>query len=173
MESEFGALIDEPSLSRSEPRHRQTSDFGKQRARVAVDEGAVTAFAAGGAAVGEDQIDDQQRMETVQRVLVGLEAAFFEDYGLRPDTSSRTGFECFMRYNPAAMQPLLGAESNGRLVATWESSKGCLSIRFMDRYHFQYAITATTERGPSRRWGTSHALTFFDEHPEAKRLASS
>ena len=78
-----------------------------------------------------------------------------------------------MRYNPEAARPLLGAESTGTLVATWVSGDDCLSLRFLDRFRFHFAITRSSPQGPVRSWGTAYSLTFFAEHPEAKRLAST
>ena len=159
MDSEFGTLIDDPSM-----RPRQRPGLDRQRE---------LSGEAAGAAVGEDQLEEQQRREAVQRELVSTEAAYYEDYGARLNAASWSGFECFMRYNPTVALPLLAAESTGQLVATWTGGDECLSLRFVDRYRFHYAITATSPQGLLRRWGTAHALTFFAEHPDAERLATS
>lgn len=174
MHSEFGGLVDEPSLTRYSPRNGvgMRGHTTKDRAHGAVEEWSEIAIAAAGAAVGDDLLADQQRLTSIRRILVALEASLHEDFGVGLDSSSRAGFECLMRYNSTLNQPMLGAESTGRLVATWLSGSECLTIRFMDRFNLQFAFSSTTPEGPSRIWGAAHSLTFLAEYPEAKRLAS-
>jgi hypothetical protein len=125
------------------------------------------------AAIGDEQADQQQRLQDMRRRTVELEALFFEDYGTPLAASSRGGFECFMRYSPMVGTPLLGAEPDGALVATWSKGKECLSLRFADRYHLDYAVTYIDKGDERRRWGKSTLGNVFSECPEAKRLAST
>ncbi|MGF6700077.1 hypothetical protein OKW38_004689 [Paraburkholderia sp. MM5496-R1] len=57
-------------------------------------------------------------------------------------------------------------------MATWASGRECLTLRFKDGFRFQYAITVTGENGVNRDWGSGDVVTFFERHPDAKRLAS-
>jgi len=173
MESEFGGLYDEPLQKRpaANPRHGRRSAQHEQGAAGASVEELLTPQEVGSAAVGDEQIAELEQKKAVQQELVALDAAFYDDYGVKLDASSRAGFLCFMRYSSGAAAPLLGAESTGHLIATWVAGEECLSVRFLDRYRLNYAVAANTEHGLQRRWGTAHALTFLDQVPEAKRLA--
>lgn len=124
------------------------------------------------AAIGDEQADQQQRLQDLRRRTVELEALFFEDYGTPLAASSRASFECFMTYSPMASAPLLGAEPDGVLVATWTKGNECLSLRFADRYHLDFAVTYIDKGNERRRWGKSTLGNVFSECPEAKRLTS-
>lgn len=122
------------------------------------------------AAVGGAMIYDERRAAALVNVLVTLDAAFYEDYEELLCDESRAGFESFMKYHRWARMPLLGSESTGKIVGTWKSGDECLSIRFVERHRFHYAITTRGQDGLRRDWGHSNIVTFFDEHPSAKRL---
>jgi hypothetical protein len=194
MESEFGFLFDEPVLSRS-PVKRQTAEergsAAKQRLSalgsdsssdesnwsIAGHDVSTELIASTGltsdAAVSDGPLAEQRRVAVLRQRLIALEAAFYDDYGVTLDSSSRAGLQCLMRYNPALRLPLLGAESSGQIVATWESNGECLSLRFLDRYHFHYALAALHDGAMRRTWGEGHSLAFFAEAPDAKRLATT
>jgi hypothetical protein len=190
MDSELGAFIDEPSVSRFAVRQKSRAQAiaENQRARArslsaggadsteweaaaAVEEDDSLTYESG-AAIGDARFEEQELLSTVTRRLIELEASFYEDYGAQLDTTSKAGLMCFMRYSPDASFPLLGAESTGKLVATWVHGEECLSLRFLDRYRFHFALTTAITGQPVRRWGTAHSLTFFAEEPDAKRVAT-
>ena len=158
MNSEFGvplAQVDNNARARANARRRFRPDDSS---------------VARGAAVGDEQIAERQRTDIIQRVLVALEAAYYDDYDGRLNSLSRDGFRRFMRYNPDVALPLLGSESTGQLVATWLVDGECLSLRFLDGYRVDYALTTMAPDGPSRVWGGAYLLAFLDEHAAAKRL---
>ncbi|WP_155713736.1 hypothetical protein [Burkholderia stagnalis] len=179
MYGEICAFADVPAISSTENRTLAVAGtnartyHSKQPQRVTREGGSVATIAAAGAAVGGAQLDDQRRNAAVQDALVALNSAFYEDYESQPDADSKAGFECFMRYHIKAELPLLGAESSGKLVATWRKNEECLSLRFDSVNSFQFAITKKNGQDLVRRWGTSHVAKFFDEQPEAKRIISS
>ena len=125
-----------------------------------------------GAAVGDDLFEDQRRIEEISRILVVLDSSFYEDHGTTLRQVSRDGFTRFMAQHRDARIPLLGAESSGKLVATWQSEHGCLSIRFVGLDQLHYAISLKGDRGISRSWGESNAADVFSD-ANAKRLATS
>ncbi|MGF6700076.1 hypothetical protein OKW38_004688 [Paraburkholderia sp. MM5496-R1] len=55
---------------------------------------------AAGAAVGEVPLDDLQRKERIEKRLMAIETAFFEDYGRPTDQASREGLARFMFLPP-------------------------------------------------------------------------
>ena len=126
------------------------------------------------AAIGDEQADEHQRQKVLQRRIVELEALFFEDYGSPLDAYSRSGFECFIKYSPTASMPLLGAEPGGTIIATWTKGVECLSLRFSDCFHLDFAVTFRHGLDDvRRRWGRSSLGNVFGECPEAKRLTST
>lgn len=125
------------------------------------------------ASIGDEQAAEQQRQQDVRRRIVELEALFFEDYDMPLHASSRSAFECFMKYCPMAGMPLLGAEPGGTLIATWIKGFECLSLRFSDRFHLDFAVTYRQGHDDVRRWGKSSLGSVFSECPQAKRLVSN
>ena len=106
------------------------------------------------------------------RLLVRLEAAFYDDYGSPLDAASKAGFSRVMRWH-ADKIPLLGAESTGKVVATWAKGDECLTLQFIDRLRFNFSFVSEQQGQLSRRWGTANALTFFDEYPKTRRLVAA
>jgi hypothetical protein len=148
------------------PRKGQSATYG-----IRISAGARNVGSAG-AAVGDDLFEDQRRSEEISRILVVLNSSFYEDYGTPLNATSRASFMRFMTLHRDAQIPLLGAESSGRLVATWQSEQGCLSIRFVEIDQLHYAISLRGERGASRTGGEANVTDIFSQ-PEAKRLATS
>ncbi|WP_129112236.1 hypothetical protein [Burkholderia pseudomallei] len=128
--------------------------------------------AAVGAAVSSAVFLEIQRKENVERKMRNLDEAFLEDYDRKTDSSSQEGFARFMSMHRSAAQPMLSAESTGKLVATWVAGEECLTLRFQDGFHFQFAISTKKEGGLRRTWGSNDVVTFFERYPDAKRLAS-
>ncbi|WP_146039392.1 MULTISPECIES: hypothetical protein [unclassified Variovorax] len=123
------------------------------------------------AAVGGDAADVTSR-QSIERKLIELDLMFFEECSRPLDENSREGFACFMQYQPAARMPSLGAESDGRLVATWEIEGKCLSIRFADRYEIDFAITVKSGEQLKRDWGKSQIAFFVADHRSAAQIIS-
>lgn len=166
MNSEFGALLPD-ATTRSGPRRRahatraQTLDMPGQ-------------FVAGAsAAVSEEELRAQDAVAVFQKSLMTLAAAFHEDYGRDLDRQSRSGLERFVEKVPMRSLPAIGAESTGQLVATWRHDDDVLSIQFLERLRFNFALTVQGPNGPLRRWGEAYALTFFEEQPLAAMFTLS
>lgn len=170
MESLF-ADIEDFSEPRQAPRLRLGGRSGVLVHSATEDYLEIDMLMAGTASIDDDSLEDEARLQQAQRRTVELEARYFEDYGSPLNQASRAAFECFMKYNPVGM-PLLGAEPDGRLIATWVKSDECLSIRFCDRYRLDYAVSFNNADGQVRRWGTAFLNTIFSECPHAKRLTS-
>jgi hypothetical protein len=124
----------------------------------------------GTAAISERALRNAQRLDEIQKQLVEIESALYEDYGISIDRASKSGYERFMSYHSGATLPLLAAESTGKLVATWLVGAECLTLRFQRPYHFQFALAFYIDGTVSRAWDTGNTLTFLDEQPVAKQL---
>jgi len=124
-----------------------------------------------GAVIGNG-LEELDRFQAVERKLLALDYAFFEDYSKSLNDFSREAFSVFMRHQPWASLPLLGAESDGRLIATWERDGACLTIRFANRYEIDFAISVGTGEGAQRHWGKSQIAFFIAEHTQAARIIS-
>jgi hypothetical protein len=124
-----------------------------------------------GAVIGNG-LEELDRLQAVERKLLALDYAFFEDYSRSLSDQSREAFSVFMRHQPQANLPLLGAESDGNLVATWEKEDACLTIRFAGRYEIDFAISVGIGEGAQRRWGKSQIAFFVAEHTQAARIIS-
>lgn len=113
-----------------------------------------------------------ERDAELARRLIALDSSFFEDHGRELSRESRAGLECFMQYSEYRI-PLLGADERGTIVATWESGQECVSVRFLDRYYVDYAVTFETLQGLKRKWGRSNLAAVHGECPNLRRLANS
>lgn len=163
MDSEFGVLMDgQPGHSFRRPRGLAT------RAQSGLT-GGVASFSS--AAISEEELLAQAQIQEFQRSLLKLAAAFHEDYRRDLDPNSRAGLDRFMRRQAMRVRPSIGAESSGQLIATWRVGDDVLSLQFLDRLRFNFAMTTHEVGGPVRLWGEAFALTFFDEFPTARRFA--
>ena len=114
----------------------------------------------------------ERRLKAAQGKTMDLEAALLEDYGVELSRPSRKGFECFMQYNTLSL-PMLGADPNGVVEATWSRGDEHLSIRFKDRHRLSYAVSFMDGGNRRRKWSDSSLATFFTDCPEARRIASA
>jgi hypothetical protein len=121
-------------------------------------------------AISDEQLAERVRARQISERIMALERAFFEDYGKALKKESWAAFECFMKYNPSAATPLIGAEEAGVIVATWRKGAECLSLRFSDRYRLSFAVTFRSGKDLQRRWGPATLATVLSECPEARRL---
>ena len=125
---------------------------------------------------GFDEPLEKARFDRIQKRLIRLEAALFEEFGSRIDGSSR---DCLLRLFvacPSVRAPSISAQPDGILVATWRRDDGqelvvkCVSKEMV---HFAF-VTRSTER-PSmldRQWGTCHSPSLFlKETPVARSIA--
>lgn len=175
MESIFAEIETYPVKQQSDWPNKARPMNAKQRAATSrtSDSDFEDLVASPNAAIGDEQAAEQQRQQDLKRRVVELEALFFEDYGVPLQEPSRLAFECFMKYRPMVNMPLLGAEPAGTLIATWTKESECLSLRFSDRFHLDFAVTYKRGLEDVRRWGKSTLGNVFSECPEAKRLASA
>lgn len=123
--------------------------------------------------ISDEELAASRRNRELAKRLVTLEANYFEDYGRELKAGSKAGFEAFMKSRHDIQLPLLGAEESGVIVATWTSGAECLSIRFVERYSLDFAVSYSTPQGPKRKWGRSTLVTVFGECPHARRLTTS
>lgn len=133
---------------------------------------ALPEFDASGASgsVGVDLFGEQARSDALKRSLVALEAAYYEDFGKPLSAPSRAGLLAFDRYCGPASMPLLGAEDDGSVVATWDAPVGCLTIRFVDRLRFHFALAEGDGLAARRHWGPGYVLDFMERFPLAKQV---
>jgi hypothetical protein len=124
------------------------------------------------AAVSEEELSAQARLGTARRKAIELEGRFLEDYERRLNPSSRAAFEHFMFENNIRL-PMLGADESGILIGTWKHGHELLSIRFSDRFAFEYAVTWSRDGQLVRDWGRSTVGTFLKFTPEAFRVVSA
>lgn len=120
------------------------------------------------ASIDDDELRRQQAVSELDKALVALGVAFHGDYGMDLDSGSRQGLRRFVRQTPMLSKPSIGAQSNGRIVATWKQGGRILSVEFTDRLRFNFALTIEVDGIPRRSWGTAHALTFFEAQPQAE-----
>lgn len=121
------------------------------------------------AAIG-DEAERRALLAEIRRRTVQLEARYFEDYNRQLDANSKTAYETFMRHGQKASLPLLGAESDGALIATWANGAECLSLRFAERFRVDYAVTYLEGPEVKRDWGKTTLAEIFTECPQLKRL---
>jgi len=123
-------------------------------------------------AVGNEQIAATERLAELQRRLVALAQVFFEDYSQTISEESLSGFACLMRYHSSIGMPLISAESTGLVTATWRKDNECLSMRFADRHHLDFAVTYVAEESIQRRWGKANLASWTENVPHGKRIAA-
>lgn len=124
-----------------------------------------------------DEGAESERFESIQRRLVQLEAALFDEFGTRINNASR---KCLLRLfvaSPLIRAPLISASPDGVLTATWRNALGeDLAIRCIGDSVIHFAITSRSlVQGHvfDRQWGTVHSASlFFAENPSAKRIAA-
>lgn len=124
-----------------------------------------------------DEPEEHARFERIQRRLVRLEAALYEDFGSRLDPESR---RCILRMFvtcPSVRAPSISVQPDGILIATWRQPNGEeLVIRCMTDSMVQFAIVSrATGSGVAlnRQWGVWNSPSvFFAENPSARRIAS-
>jgi hypothetical protein len=167
MNSEFAALTS--TTSSAAPRRRVSGSRPQTNEDVFPNFGAARSASA---AISEEEFSQQIALQAFERNLIALSAAFHEDYGCELDAGSRAGLERFVRKTPMVSRPSVGAESTGQVIATWRTADGVLSLQFLDRLRFNYALTTHGEAGTERCWGAAHALTFLDEQPLAVRFSA-
>lgn len=124
-----------------------------------------------------DEQDERARFQGIQRRLIRLEAALFEEYGARLDSASK---DCLYRLFvacPSVRAPLISAQPDGLLVATWRQPNGEeLVIRCDGLGSFHYSMVARSNLDgtlSNRQWGSGTGPSvFFAENQVAKRIAS-
>lgn len=125
---------------------------------------------------GYDETAERARYTTIKARLIRLEAALFEEWGVRIDRSSR---ECILRLfvaYPSVRVPLITSSPDGILTATWRRDDGQeLVIRCISQNVVHFAIVSRSQADPQhmdRQWGTSHSPSlFFTETEKARVIA--
>lgn len=123
------------------------------------------------ASISDDEFRLTLRQDSYQRVFVELNTAFYEDYGRQLDEDSKAGLLRFLKHSPMRAQPVIGAESSGRLIATWRIAGEALSLEFIEKFKLKFAVTATEDGQLQRRWGIGHPVTLFEIEPLTARFA--
>jgi hypothetical protein len=126
---------------------------------------------------GYDEHEERARYARVQQRLIRLEAALFGEFGVSLDLASK---ECLLRLfvgYPAVSAPLISAQANGILIATWRNGQNEeLVIKCVSPAKLHYSIVSISPVGApefDRQWGNFHnAALFFSENSLARRIAS-
>lgn len=118
--------------------------------------------------------DDEWRrvfeQDEYDRAFVELNSAFYGDHGRPLDADAWSGLSRFLKRTPMRVRPTMGAESTGRIIATWRMGQEALSLEFLDRFQLKFAVTAFMNGNLERRWGLGHAVSLFDQEPLAARF---
>lgn len=112
------------------------------------------------------------RMDTALLArLVELGQLYFEDYS--KELSAGTTEACLVLCSlPWVAPPMLSADSDGSIVATWERDGSCLTIKFVNRYVLHYAMTSTSPEGQVQRdWGQGYVAFFLSDNRTAAKIA--
>ncbi|MBF9264561.1 hypothetical protein [Paracidovorax cattleyae] len=121
-------------------------------------------------AISEAELAAGQRVQKLQRVIRDVNAAFYEDFGRSIDAESAKGFEKLVKRFEAKGVQSVSAASSGRIVATWRTDEGALTLEFLNAFKFKFAITCINDGQTIRRWGTDHLLNFLTAEPLATRF---
>ena len=126
---------------------------------------------------GYDEHAERASYDQVQRRLLKLESALFEEFGNRFNLNSKDCLTRLFMGFPSVRSPLISASPEGTLVATWRCDDGEeLVIQCLSSSCFNYSIISRSQQNPiefERQWGTfrSGAPIFFSSNPLAKRIA--
>lgn len=121
-------------------------------------------------AISEAELVTALRLQKCRSLVRDVNAAFYEDFGAGMNSQSVKGFLKLVKHFEPRGSQTLGADSTGRLVATWRSGEDALTLEFVTAFRFKYAITATKDGEVIRRWGTNYLPTFLAAEPLAARF---
>lgn len=124
---------------------------------------------------GFDEPDERERYERIQKRLIRLEAALFEEFGNRIDTTSRNSLLRLFVTCPSVRAPSISSSAEGFLTATWRAQNGEeLVVRCFAHDAIHYAIASrSAAQAMDRTWGTCHSPSlFFSENALARRIAT-
>lgn len=99
-----------------------------------------------------------------------LQTQFIEDYGR--ELSAKSIFACrtLLATMPELRRPLLSAEPEGNIIATWkDSDQQSLSLRLVGPLLLHYVVQS---RHAAPQYGEARLATFFAELPQARQIAS-
>lgn len=113
------------------------------------------------------------RTARASHALAQLDGMFLEDFGFSLSQASRNDASAFLAVNFRFPEPVLSAEPNGAILATWRAGDQSLVIRFKGGNQVDFAVAFAADQRILRKWGASHFMGFFDIQPEAKRVALS
>lgn len=123
-----------------------------------------------------DESVESGRFERIQKRLVRLEAALYEDYGSRLDLDSRESLLRLFVACPSIQAPLISAQRDGVLFATWRGQDSEeLVIKFISPKLIHYSLMTKSQldfEKVDRSYGTIHSPpTFFVHYPIARKVA--
>lgn len=133
---------------------------------------AARAGATDSGSIGEGEWRRVLAQDQYQRAFVELSSAFYADYGQVLDAESWAGLSRFLKRTSMRVRPTMGAESNGRVIATWRIGDEALSLEFVDRFKLKFAVTANSAGARQRRWGLGHAVSLFETEPLTAQFAA-
>lgn len=124
-----------------------------------------------------DEQEERLRFQGIQNRLIRLEAALFDEYGTRLDNGSRQCLFSLFVACPTVRAPLISAQPDGRVVATWRQVDGeelVVRCETADHYSYSLAMRSTVDGSlTNRQWGSGIGPSvFFAENQLAKRIAS-
>lgn len=111
------------------------------------------------------------RRSDAARWLMQLEELFQDDYGTSLAQASRNDANNFLALNFTLPPPVLSAEEDGTVLATWKRASQSLVIRFKGSSTIDFAVAYMKGHKLTRTWGPASIIGFFTDHPEAKKVA--
>lgn len=135
------------------------------------------AIAARASAAGSGSIDQREWRRVIaedeyHRTFVELNSAFYADYQRVLNDDSWAGLSRFLKRTNMCVRPTVGAESNGRVIATWRIGDEALSLEFVDKFKLKFAVTVNVDGALHRRWGLGHAVALFEAEPLTARFSA-
>lgn len=123
-----------------------------------------------------DEAPEQERYERIEKRLIRLESALFEEYGKRIDRASGEGLKRLFVACPSVRVPIISAQPNGVLTATWRKEDGVeLAVRVISRNLLHFALakrSSAQSQVLDRTWGTHHSLSmYFVDNADARAIA--
>jgi|GEM_PF-2168473 len=100
-----------------------------------------------------------------------LEELFQDDYGASLAQASRNDASNFLAMNFTLPPPVLSAEEDGIVLATWKRGAQSLVMRFKGSSTIDFAVAYLKGHDLTRAWGQASIIGFFSDHPEAKKVA--
>jgi hypothetical protein len=115
-----------------------------------------------------------RRAVAIDEAIADLEYRFFEDHHRLLTSASVAQYKTFMRENRPLRLPLITANSEGLISATWERGREAVLLRFIPSGQVHFAMVLEDEGGQLRRpWGVTESSAFFFQQPHALQIAQA